>query len=63
MEEHLEVAVHVAGVALVDQPHVILAELLLPPHDQHDEEVGVDLPYLEISDFLPFPGHALPDNF
>lgn len=43
MEEHLEVAVHVASVALVHQAIEITAILLLPAQREHNEDIGLGL--------------------
>lgn len=42
MEQHLQVAIHIASVALVHKAEVILAFLLLLPQRKDQEHVGVN---------------------
>lgn len=43
MEEHLQVAVHIASIPLIHQTVEITAILLLPPQRQHKENIGFRL--------------------
>jgi hypothetical protein len=53
VEEHLQVAVHVAGVALIDQTAVQLAHSFLPSQRQHDEPIRPCAFGFEADDFAP----------
>ena len=59
VEQHLQVAIHVASVTVVHQPPVVLAELLLCPESQHHEHVRVYGSQLHPEDFSPVIGREL----
>ena len=56
VEQHLQIAVHVAGVALVDQSAVESAHPLLPPQGEHHEAVRLRVFWLEPHELGPLVG-------
>jgi hypothetical protein len=54
VEEHLEIAIHVACIALVDEPQVVSRYLLFLSQRQTHEEVRVHHLYFDPSNLIPF---------